>query len=431
MSAIRSENIQLVRLDSIRPNPKNRNDHSQEQIERLAKIIEFQGFRNPLIVSNRSGYLIAGHGRLLAAKKLGMEVVPAMFQDFETEEQEYAAGVSDNSVASWAELDLKGIHLDLGELGPFDLDLLGIKDFQFEPDPEKNNGDEDAVPEKPNEPKSRLGDLFLLGNHRLLCGDSTDVQTVSKLMNGEKADMVFTSPPYNAAKESHLNGRVSGFENKYQTNSDAMTDDDYLSFLIRFTDIAVNTADYVFVNLQLLAHNKIPLAAYWAANKNQTKDVLIWNKSQCPPNIVKGAFNTKFEFIFCFSKDSKTRGFPAEWRGQYPNVVETESNSANEHADIHRAGFPVALPIWFLDKFSFAKTVYEPFLGSGSTLVACEKTNRKCYGMEIDPHYCDVILERYAKYTGKDPVREDGVKWSELKAGSPGLEPGTTELTEK
>lgn len=231
----------------------------------------------------------------------------------------------------------------------------------------------------------------------------------------EKADIAFTSPPYNAAKESHLNGRVNGFENKYRTESDAMSDEDYLAFLIKFTDIAVNIADYVFVNLQLLAHNKIPLAAYWESNKNQTKDILVWNKSQCPPNIVEGAFNTKFEFIFCFAKDSKTRGFPAKWRGQYPNVVETESNAANEHADIHRAGFPVALPLWFLDKFPFAKTTYEPFLGSGSTLIACEKTNRKCLGMEIDPIYCAVILDRWEKYTGKQAFRSDGKSWQEIK----------------
>jgi DNA modification methylase len=299
------------------------------------------------------------------------------------------------------------------DLGPdFDIDLLGIKDFVLEP-ADKFEGDEDAVPEVP-EPKTKRGELWILGEHRLLIDDCTVKENVERLMGGEKADITFTSPPYNAAKNSHLNGRVDGFENKYESNSDAMDDEEYLRFLIKFTDIAVNTSDYVFVNLQLLAHNKVPLAAYWAANKNQTKDVLIWNKSQCPPNIVIGAFNTKFEFIFCFSKDSKTRGFPVDWRGQYPNVVETESNSANEHADVHRAGFPVSLPSWFIDKFPFAKQIYEPFLGSGSTLIACEKTNRKCFGMEIDPHYGSVIIERWQKFTGKTAVREDGVAYSDL-----------------
>jgi len=133
MPEIRAKEIVMVPIADLRPNPKNRNRHSDEQIEQLAKIIEYQGFRIPLVVSNRSGLLIAGHGRLMAAKKAGMNVVPVIYQDFENESAEYAAQVSDNAIASWAELDLSGIHTDLPDLAPFDLDLLGIKNFQLEP----------------------------------------------------------------------------------------------------------------------------------------------------------------------------------------------------------------------------------------------------------------------------------------------------------
>lgn len=124
---------------AIRPHPKNRNKHSEEQVDRLAEIIKYQGWRHPLIISERSKYLVAGHGRLLAAKKLGLRTVPVHYQSFESDEQEYAFLVSDNAIASWAELDLKGINVDLADLGPdFDIDLLGIKDFvldtsDFEP----------------------------------------------------------------------------------------------------------------------------------------------------------------------------------------------------------------------------------------------------------------------------------------------------------
>lgn len=130
---IKSKLIEILKIEEIKPSPKNRNKHSKEQIERLAKIIQYQGFRIPLVISNRSGFLVAGNGRLEAAKLLGFKELPVTFQDFENEDQEYAAQVSDNAIAIWAELDFSGINLDLQNLGPdFDLDLLGLKDFSLD-----------------------------------------------------------------------------------------------------------------------------------------------------------------------------------------------------------------------------------------------------------------------------------------------------------
>jgi hypothetical protein len=141
----RAKNIQDIPLEDIRPNPKNRNNHSKDQIDRLAKIIKYQGFRSPLIVSKRSGLLVSGHGRLQAAQQLKMSHVPVIFQDFDSEEQEYAALISENSIASWAELDLSGINIDIGDFGPeLDLDMLGLKQFtvtpEFEPGSENDQG---------------------------------------------------------------------------------------------------------------------------------------------------------------------------------------------------------------------------------------------------------------------------------------------------
>jgi ParB-like chromosome segregation protein Spo0J len=142
---IQSKKIEFVPIGNIQPNKKNRNLHSEEQIDRLCQIIKYQGFRTPLIVSNRSGLLVAGHGRLLAAKKLGIETLPVLYQDFEDEDQEYAAQISDNAIASWAELDLAAINADIPNLGPFDIDLLGINGFtlgspDFEPGTEDDQG---------------------------------------------------------------------------------------------------------------------------------------------------------------------------------------------------------------------------------------------------------------------------------------------------
>jgi len=130
---IQSKTISIVKVTDLRPNPKNRNQHTTAQIDRLAAIMRYQGFRQPLTVSNRTGLIVAGHGRLLAAMKLGIESVPVMFQDFETDDQEYAAQVSDNAIAAWAEIDLPGINADIGDLGPdFDIDMLAINNFNID-----------------------------------------------------------------------------------------------------------------------------------------------------------------------------------------------------------------------------------------------------------------------------------------------------------
>ena len=250
-----------------------------------------------------------------------------------------------------------------------------------------------------------MGKLKLKSKHRLLCGDSTDSDQVAKLMNGEKADIAFTSPPYNAAKNSHLNGRVKGFDEKYNKKNDAKTDEEYLDFLYSFTNNTLLFSDYSFVNIQLLAQNKIVLIDYQYRMKTILKDILIWNKSQCPPNIVKGAFNTKWEYVFCFSENNKTRGFPASWQGKYANVIETENASGNEFADIHKATFPISFPSWIIEKMDFAKSVLDVFMGTGSTMVAAHQLKRKCYGMEIDPLYCDVIVKRWENLTGEKAVR--------------------------
>lgn len=358
-----------------------------------------------------------------------MEVVPAMFQDFETEEQEYAAGVSDNSVASWAELDLKGIHLDLGELGPFDLDLLGIKDFQFEPDPEKNNGDEDAVPEKPNEPKSRLGDLFILGNHRLLCGDSTDVQAVSKLMSGEKADMVFTDPPYN----TNLDGRLDEIYSRDKTKNICETKEWDQNFDLRIFCDCLFLADAVSVHANWFLFNgwyqfwKHTMPYFFNKGEDWACRPFIWCKKFAMTNLGGKSFASATEPVVIAYRKGHIWN-PKKGTDNYDYVLLSSNEGGRSYE--HPTAKPIALLLRLIEIGSNPENlILDPFLGSGSTLIAAEKTGRRCYGMEIDPHYCDVILERWAKYTGKDPVREDGVKWSELKAGSPGLEPGTTDLT--
>jgi DNA modification methylase len=374
-------------------NPKNNNTHSKEQIARLAKIIDFQGQRSPIVISKRSGFIVKGHGRLMALDKLKWQSAAVDFQDYKTEAEEYADMTADNEIARWAEFNESKFLEDIKTIDLGDLELLGLKDIPEILIDKEPLCDEDEVPDHV-EPKTKLGDVYKLGEHRLMCGDSTSIDSVEKLMNGQKADITFTSPPYNVPKQ--------GFQAaKYNSGFESQTDEEYNQFLYDFTSICLEKSTYVFVNNQLLANNRFSLIEYQYKFKEFLKDILIWNKKICPPNICKGAFNTKFEYVFIFSKDNRTRGFPCKWQGQYPNVIETESNSGNEFANVHKAGFPLAFPLWIIEKMDFAKSVLDPFGGTGTTLIACEKTNRKCFMMELDPHYCDVIVARWEKYTGK------------------------------
>jgi DNA modification methylase len=342
--------------------------------------------------------------RLKACIEAGLSEVPVIHANNLTEDKKKEFIVKDNvGFGEWDWDDLAN-NWEVEELTEWGLDIPNFDATVLEAEE-----DDFAVPDGGIETDIVLGDLFEIGEHRLLCGDSTDSDQVAKLMNGQKADIAFTSPPYNAAKNSHLNGRVKGFDNKYQDNSDEMDDDKYLEFLYDFTNNTLINADYSFVNIQMLAQNKMVLIDYQYRLKEQLKDVLIWNKSQCPPNIVKGAFNTKWEYVFCFSYNNKTRGFPCSWQGKYPNVIETVNASQNEFASVHKATFPMAFPEWVISKMDFAKSVLDMFMGSGTTMVASHQLKRKCYGMELDPKYCQVIVDRMKKLDPTLVIKKNGV----------------------
>lgn len=377
--------MRLVPLKDIKLNPKNRNKHSPEQIAQFVKILRYQGNRNPGVISNRSGLLVAGEGRYLAMKEAGETHMPVMFQDFEDEEQEYLYGISDNAIASQAALDLAEIHVDLKDMGPFDLDLLGIRDFQFEPDPE-TQGDPDAVPEVPKAAKTKRGELWALGSHRLLIDDCTVKENVDRLMGGEKADMVFTDPPYGV-----------GYE--YHGHDDDVTAEEHEKFSRWLVDAALGVSDRFIItpgcnNLELYGRIKKPT------------HIACWTKTNAmSPGRV--TYFWTWEPIFFYGKFPRKRG----------NDVFDYPVGKQPDTGIHTCPKPITLWLDIVENFSDAgNIIFDFFTGSGSTLIACEKTNRRCFGMEIEPLYGDVILSRFAKFSGKDPVREDGMRWSELNA---------------
>lgn len=348
---------ELISPKKLKPFPKNRNKHPKEQIERLSKILKYQGIRAPIVVSKRSNCIVKGHGTLEAAKSAGFTEVPIVYQDFDDEDQEYLFVQSDNAIATWAEIDLSGINADLSELGPFDIDLLGIKDFELEPADKYGDKDADAVPEG-RATDIKLGDLFVLGNHRLLCGDSTDHTQVERLMNGEKADMVFTDPPYGMGAVEN-SGVLS---NRYRPIEGDATPELAKSVFGMFKEIpGIWWGANYFCSV-------LPDASKW----------LVWDKNN------GGSDQTDCELAWT----------------NLPGVVRQFTMASEKTNRVHPTQKPVALIEWALG-FHDGVNVLDPFLGSGSTLIACEKTNRKCYGMEIDPQYCQVIIDRWEKFTGQ------------------------------
>lgn len=381
---IKSESIKMVPIKELKPWPKNRNKHSKEQIERLTELIQYQGFRNPVVVCNQNGFVVAGHGRLMAAKKLKMKEVPTIYQDFDSDEQIYAYMVSDNAIASWAELDLSGINTDIIDLGPeLDINLLGIKNFEIDIyDREEPMGDPDAIPDKV-EPKAKLGDIYQLGQHRLMCGDSTDVNSVDALINGHRIDMVHTDPPYGINESA-------GKRQSRETNSLAKSN----KHLKEFKDDSIQ---YAIDAWNLCQGYEIPIQVWWGANYYchslpQSNNWLVWDKRV---EEKQNDVNSDCELAWVQNGRNSVRIFRHLWKGLMKGSEKGESR-------VHPTQKPIALPEWCFEKYGDgAKTILDLFGGSGSTLIACEKTNRKCFMMELDPHYIDVIIARWEKYTGK------------------------------
>jgi DNA modification methylase len=387
----------LVDPSKLKEHSKNRNKHGQDQIERLSELFKYHGIRHPIICdADNKKTIIAGRGRQLAAIRKGIKEYPVVYQKFDSEEQKYAFIQADNSIALWAELDLHSINVDLADLGPdFNIDMLGIKNFTLDMAEKEGLTDEDEVPEHV-EPKTKLGDIYQLGDHRLMCGDSTSIDAVDKLMCGEKADMVFTSPPYNFGK--------AGFEKrgKYEAAHDS-DENEWLDLMRGFMATWQTVSEYQFVNLQILAGNKVKIHEWLYIYKDRFVDQLALVKSSLPA-MEKNILNAEFECLYIFrsiENPKKHIHLGKEFRGNISNVFQMK-RSKGEFAGVHRAAFDVSFPEYFIDTLtSYDKSIADPFGGTGTTLIACEKTNRKCFMMELDPHYCDVVVKRWENFTGK------------------------------
>ena len=388
---------------------------NDEQVDRMASAIKEFGFRIP-IVAKSDGSVVDGHLRLKAAQKLGLKEVPVALADELTDAQVKAFRILANKSANWAEwfTDLLKLEVEDSKELDFDLELTGFELPELEDIMGAGAGggtegqtDPDAVPEAQEEPVSRLGDVWLLGRHRLMCGDSTDAGSVALLMNGEKADMVFTSPPYNAAsvsiekgqfRKAHKNVGLYG-----KKEEDAKPSDEYVEFAQKVLQNCVdNTNGMIYWNVSYNANSRFEYIAQIVPFFDLLVDQVCWKKHLSLTN-TSGGYTRIWEPIYVFC----TREQPMKMQGTAFNHWEIDNVGAQ--VGDHRACFPVALPLKALDLYgNQIKTVLEPFCGAGSTLIACEQRGVACRGMELEPRFCDVIIRRWQDFTGQEATLEDG-----------------------
>ena len=401
------------------PYARNSRTHSDEQVAQIAASIKEWGWTTPILVDETGG-IIAGHGRLLAARKLKMEQVPTIEAAGWTDAQKRAYVIADNKLALNAGWDNELLALELGELGDigFDLELTGFTDEEIKAlmpvQLEEGLTDEDATPAVPETPVTVLGDVWLLGRHRLMCGDSTSIEQAEKLMDGVKADMVFTDPPYNVAYEG------GGEKNKLgKIKNDDMSDESFEQF-----------CRDVFATYHAVMK---PLACIYVCHPD----------SQTGPKL---AFEKTFGELFkkastlIWVKQSAGMGWQ-DYRAQHePILYGWKEGGSGKHfycgdrskttvwqigrdaqaSYVHPTQKPVALPEEAIKNSSKGEdVVLDLFGGSGSTLIACEKTGRINRSMELDPRYCDVIVKRWQDFTGKQAIHaETGQPFAEVSNGN-------------
>ena len=380
--------IQQKPIKDLIPYINNSRTHSDEQVAQIAASIKEFGWTNPILVDGING-IIAGHGRLAAARKLGMDNVPVIELAHLSENQKKALIIADNKLALNASWDTTVLSLELEALQEtyFDLSLLGFSDKELnellEPEVVEGLTDEDAVPETPIDSKTKLGDIYILGNHRLMCGDSTSIDDVNKLVAGTIIDLCYTDPPYGINEKGDRTARKTGLAKNHN-----------------FKDFKDDTIDYAVEAYQIVEGVlQVKRQVWWGANYYchalpQSNNWFVWDK-----RVQDKMADTQSdcELAWVKSKWSSVRIFRHLWKG-------FNKDSERNQQRVHPTQKPVALAEWSFDYFKEVSTVLDLFGGSGSTLMACEKTNRHCLMMEFEPHYCDVIVKRWEDFTGKQAI---------------------------
>jgi DNA modification methylase len=378
--------IEQRSVETLIPYINNSRKHSDSQVAQIAASIKEFGWTNPVLVDGSNG-LIAGHGRLMAARKLGMKEIPVIELAHLSENQKKALIIADNKLALNSDWDTELLTLELQDLlgEEYDLDLLGFDKDELDALLNVIEGtdgltDEDAVPEVPDEPKTKLGDIYILGNHRLMCGDSTSIDAVEKLLNGTRPDMVFTDPPYNIDYQGVKDKRD-------KIKNDKMEDSAFRDFLIQ--SLYSCETMYVCCSWQYAHLFKEAMEAIG----RKPKAMIVWDKINPAQHLDK--YFKQHEIIFYYGDFGGQKTVRGDvW------ALKRQRNT------VHPTMKPVELIEMALEDQSNKKVILDIFGGSGSTMIACEKVGKNARLMELDPKYCDVIVKRWEDFTGKQAILE-------------------------
>lgn len=372
--------IEYIPIDELKEYENNAKLHPQEQIEQIKNSIKEFGMNDPIGIW-KDNVIIEGHGRLMACKELGMTEVPIIRLDNLTDEQRKAYTLVHNQTTMNTGFDidilnqeLANIDLDMSEFG-FDIELDDIEEQEIV---------EDEIPEVDEEPKAQYGDIYQLGNHRLMCGNSTSEEDVTKLMNGVKADIVFTDPPYG-------NGE-SGKYGRGQLGVRTILNDENLDCFNEFIKIMPCNKIIYFLQWRTLAESMQTIIQKGL----KINTVGVWDKKNAGLNGA-GGISEQWEAII-FAGDIKYKKFGG-------NVFNIAREQHKRSESLHPHIKPQQLLKEIFDYLDDINVVLDAFGGSGSTLIACEQLNKKCYMMELDPHYIDIIIQRWENFTGNKAIK--------------------------
>ena len=426
---ITRENVE-VKISALKPYDKNARTHSARQIDQLVASIKEFGFTNPILIDQTNG-VIAGYGRALAGAKAGMTTVPAVRLTGLTETQKKALVIADNRLAENAGWNAELLASELQAIGAtgFDLSIMGFKPSEIEKylTPKTGNTDEDAAPATPLNPITARGDVWLLGPHRLSCGDSTAAVDVGVLMAGKKADLVWTDPPYNIAYGDTMKDKQRG--NDRTILNDDMGDREFKEFLLAvFKNYFQVMKDGAVIYVAHAETERVNFSQTFKDSGLKLAQVLIWVKQS--GTLSRQDYNWRHEPILYGWKEGAKHYFAGDFtkttvidddldlgkmsKDQLVQLAETLMRSikttAIQHdrptkSDLHPTMKPVALVREMIESScTEGQTVLDLFGGSGSTLIACETAGRACYTMELDEKYCDVIIRRWQEFTGQHAV---------------------------
>ena len=382
--------MQLVPITKLVPYVNNARTHSPEQINKLRSSLREFGFINPVIIDRDFG-VIAGHGRILAAKEEGIAEVPCVFADHLTQAQKKAYILADNRMAmdaGWDE-ELLRVEIEALQAEAFDLSLTGFDEkelsdlFKDDADVQEDDFDVDAELEKPTFSKS--GDVWTLGRHRLVCGDSTKADTFTVLMNGRKANLVVTDPPYNVNYEGTA-GKIK---------NDNLADEKFYQFLFEaFSNIEKVMADDASIYVFHADTEGLNFRKAFSDAGFYLSGCCIWKK----PSLVLGRSPYQWQHEPCLYGWKKSGKH--QWYADRKQTTIWEFEKTKRNTD-HPTMKPIPLLAYPIQNSSMSNTlVLDPFGGSGSTMIACEQTDRDCYTIELDEKYCDVIVKRYIEQVG-------------------------------